>query len=151
MQIELYRAGVTKRFKRFEELTDSDRLSVFPVPTSSKTFNICMEVDWETKDKTSGGSGFKYLLITYDNLHNLATNILTGWDLQHEGKITVVRILGDVHWAVKLVYPDILAQMLPWSTTNPNVGPLTQFLLDDLIERALHPNSNKEIPNVNYH
>ena len=148
MQIELYRATVTKNFKRFEDLTDSDKLSVFPLPLSPNTFNICMEVGWETKDKTAGGSGFKYLLITQNNLHNLATNVVTGYDLQF-GKITVVRIIGDIYWAVRSVYPDILTKMLSWSSDASGDKLLAQLLLDELIKNALYPHEEK--PHVNYH
>jgi hypothetical protein len=147
LQIECYRATVTEKFKRFEDLSDADKLSVSSRPLSPNTFNICMEVEWETKDKTPCGSGFKYLLINPRNLHNLATNVIVGYDTKLN-KISVVRIIGDVYWAVKNVYPDILTEMLPWSDDDVNEKPLVRLLLDEVVRNTIYP---REKTIINYH
>lgn len=143
LQIELYRAGATKNFKRFEDLNDNEKISVYPLPLTPNTFNICMEVDWNTKDGTSSGSGFKYLLITQDNLHNLATNIVTGYDAER-GKVTVVRIIGDIFWAVKQMFSDQEISMIP-QITKPGDGALTQILLDELVLNTVTPGRHTTI------
>lgn len=144
LTVNLYKAGVTTKFVKYEDLDDNDKLSVYPQPVFDTDCNLCMEVEWLTKDGTGGGSGFKYMLVTQDSLKRLASNFVTGWECE-PNTITVVRVIGDVAWAVSLASPEDKGSM-PFIGSKGH-DELAQWLVDNLVELA----QDQGIVKVNHH
>ena len=46
LTVNLYKAGVTTKFVKYEDLDDNDKLSVYPQPVSATDCNLCMEVEY---------------------------------------------------------------------------------------------------------
>ena len=110
MNIHLFKCSLINDVKRFEELKEDERYSVFPLPVSRDDFNIVCPVKWDADSNNGVGSGFKYMLITKHNRINNINHFCTGIDTDVQS-LTIVSVQGCPADLIKLNKHD--CDMLP--------------------------------------